>query len=438
MSESIHNPLPGSMPEKPARTRWWVWGVIAFLSLHLTLILGYTGLDYLYHVWPDETYQLIYERPWLNLNVRALNFQSEKDFSKAQAALSEKADKTQNPIPHFLLAELENSLDQQQDAVQQYKATIATAQKDWLSRIQYREYQDNAHAALAILAYEQGNNSQAHQELAKISDIEINRESELLSSLRDVLDEPERGDFHLLLGKAFRKALKFKMAYQELQKAEQLSQSPQLRLEIANFTKTQMPNSKGQDLSPMARYYGLAGRSAQTDDENLPKAASLFKKAVREDPQFEWGYNELAIIYMELKDYHQATAYAENAITQHAEFYNPYLTLGDIALDQQNFQGAVQHFQDAEAILQKLPAEDEQSIMANLENELGYAYESLHNYPKADEHYRNALSISAELDDNATRDYTYAKDALARVSRVLNQATKQTPTSSIKQVSLHT
>ena len=418
MAEPHDNPSMEHTPEKPTRTRWWVWGVIGVLSLHLTLVLAYTGLDYLYHVWPDESYQRIYERPWLELNARALNFQNEKDFLKAKASLSAKAERTQNPIPHFLLAELENSLDHQAYAVQQYKATIVAAKKSWLSRIQYRQYQDNAHAALSILAYEQGNAAQAQKELAQIGKVDENRESELLSALQNVLDEPERGDFHLLLGKAFRRALKFKMAYQELQKAEQLSQSPQLRLETANFIKTQMPNSIGQDLSPMARYYGLAARSAQTNDENLLKAASFFKKALQVDPQFEWGYNELAIIYMELKDYHQATAYAEDAIMQHADFYNPYLTLGDIALDQQNFQGALQHFQDAEAILRKMPIGEEQSVMANLENEIGYAYEALHNYAKANEHYRNAMDLSAELDEDAVNDYAYAKDALARVAKI--------------------
>lgn len=428
---------PTPEASRPRRYKKWLWVAIGGITLHLSLILGVAGSDYLFNQLPQDSYQAIYDAPWLGLNVRALKFQNVEDFRRAERSLTKLAaqpSNRQNPIPHFLLAELYNTMEQPQRAILEYRKTIQTAQLGWMNSIQYQEYRDNAHAALAILAYEQGKVEQAQQELAQIDKTNENREAEVLTAMTDALDEPERGDFHLVLGKAFRKTLKLKMANLELHRAETLSQSPQTRLEAINFLKTQMPKGV-EDLTPMARYYGLAARSAQTTDENLPKAASLFKKSLAEDPQFEWGYNELAIIYREMKDYPKATEYANNAISQNVDFYNPYLTLGDIALDQENYKAAIEHFQAAEAILNRLPQEDQQTIVANIENQIGFAYESMNDYPDATQHYQSALNLSSDAGDEADEDYNYAQDGLTRISHAQQRKEQKLDSADGKQIS---
>ena len=288
----------------------WLLVLVGVITSHLCLVLFISSKDYLYNIWPQETYNRIYEKPWLSLNVRNMGFQTPEEFKAASSQLEMEAKRgleKDTPIPHFLLGELYNNLGQPQKAITHYQAAISKGETDALSAIRYRQFLDNAHAALAIIDYENNKTVTAQLELAQITKTSANRESNLLKTMQDSLDAPERGDFHLLLGEAFRSELKLAMATREIQKAEQLSESPQLKQEAVNYLKTQMPQGV-RDLSPMARYYGLAARSAQTVDENLPKAASLFEKSLKENPKFDWSYNELAIIYRQLKDYPKATA----------------------------------------------------------------------------------------------------------------------------------
>jgi tetratricopeptide (TPR) repeat protein len=429
------NPVPCQTVKR--RKNWWILAGISVISLHLVLAFVLTGLDYLYNIWPQESYQQIYEKPWLSMNVRALKFQNATDFVHAQATLEQQVRQpanNANPKPHFLLAEIYSAQGQSKRAIAEYQATIRAANQGWLGRIGNQMFSDNAHAALAELYYEQGNTSQAAQELAGIAEADQNREADILLAMRDSLESPDRADFHLLLGKAFRQAWKFKMATQEMETAIRLSHNPQTRLEAESYLKTQMP--KGLlDLTPMARYYGLVARFAQTSDENLPKAALMFRKSLAETPEFDWGYNELAIIYREMKDYPKAIAYAKDAIHQNLDFYNPYLTLGDIALDQADYQGAISQFKQAESILKRLPQDGQQGLMANIQNQIGYAYESLHQYGEARRYYQSALMISADAGESADEDYDYAKDGLSRMANATKFPAHKTAWANSKQLS---
>jgi tetratricopeptide (TPR) repeat protein len=173
----------------------WIWITIGVITTHLLILLGTTSMDYLYNVWPQESYARIYERPWLALNVRSLNFQGPAEFKAAQQKLELQAhsgNEKDSPFPHFLLAELYNSLNQPDKAVPQYKLVIGNTQNTWLNRIQYRQYADNAHAALAIIYYEQGKSVRAQQEINRITLADQNHEAGLLTSLKDCLDSPER------------------------------------------------------------------------------------------------------------------------------------------------------------------------------------------------------------------------------------------------------
>jgi len=418
---------PIASEARPQKTSIWLWVVIAILGVHLSVVLISGGWDYVYHIMPRETYQKIYEHPWLEMNVRALKFENPSQFSRAQKLLQQKLALHNNEarvIPHYLLAELYNTLNLPQEAISEYRKTIKGIGKSRLNQLRYREFNDNSHAAMAMLYYEAGHSSQASQELAQISefpedtsdgDKEDDNPDELLSALKAALEAPERGDFHLRLGQAYGRELRFDMASREGRLAETLSHEPQTRLEASHFLKVEIPQDIG-DFSPLARYYGLAARSAQVGDENLPKAAEFFHKALREEPDFDWGYNELAIIYRQLNDYPQAIASAQNAIARNVNFYNPYLTLGDIALDQKQYKNAIQYFQTAKTLLLQSPQPDQESKSASIENQIAYAYEVLKNKPEARKHYRNAATLSQQAGDETDADFYYASNGLKRTT----------------------
>jgi Tfp pilus assembly protein PilF len=412
---------------RPQKTSIWQWVVLAVLAVHLSAVLIGGGWDYVYNIMPRESYQKIYQHPWLEMNVRSLKFENPSQFSTAEKLLQQKLSLNTHEarvIPHYLLAELYNTLNRPREAISEYRKTIKGIGKSRLDQLRYREFKDNSHAAMAMLYYEAGHSSKASQELAQISELpektpdddkEDDNPNELLSALKDTLEAPERGDFHLRLGQAYGRELRFDMASREGRLAETLSHEPQTRLEASHFLKVEIPQDIG-DFSPLARYYGLAARSAQVGDENLPKAAQFFQKALREEPGFDWGYNELAIIYRQLNDYPQAITSAQNAIARNVNFYNPYLTLGDIALDQKRYESAIHYFQTAKTLLLQSPQPEQETKTASIENQIAYAYEVLKNKPEARKHYRNAATLSQQAGDETDADFYYASNGLKRTT----------------------
>src|SRR5690606_22106499 len=105
----------------------------------------------------------------------------------------------------------------------------------------------------------------------------------------------------------------------------------------------------------------------------------------------EWGHNELAIIYRQMRDYKRATENAHRAIALNPEFFNPYLTLGDIALDEGHPVQAIAYFKKAKAMIRRAPLDATRNLIANIENQIGFAYESMDENEKALEHYRLAM-----------------------------------------------
>jgi tetratricopeptide (TPR) repeat protein len=241
-------------------------------------------------------------------------------------------------------------------------------------------------------------------------------------ALQDSLENPERGDFHLALGKQLRQELKLSKAREELLQAQNLSQNPNVRLDATHYLQTQMPRFV-KELSPLARYYTLAGEFQQYEAEDLWQAANYYQKALQEQPGFEWAYNELAIIYRELKDHKKAGIYAQIAMTLNPDFYNAYLTMGDISLDSEAFEQAITHFKGAQTLIGRWPEQESGGLVANIENQLGFAYESLHNSPEALTHYRLAMKAASLRDDDvAVSDYEYAQESITRVTESQQRA----------------
>lgn len=409
--------------------RWWkpsLWlpVLLGFSVLQVVIVIAGVGY-YIYVDLPESTFAQIHAAPWRDQNVSSLTFETPADFAKARSALVTEShrDGNQNdPTPAYLLAELDNTLDHAKSAIQQYQQVIQIADKNWYTRFAYRNFLSNAHAALAVIYYEHGKPMQAKSELDAIPDISETDQPNLLQALRDSIESPDRADFHLLLGKELRHHLKVALAAREIQAAERLSQSPQLRLDAVNFMKTQMPKTL-KDLSPMPRYYSLAGEASN----DPAQAAAFYEKAIQEIPSYEWGYNELAILYRTLKNYDTAIDRAKRAIAINPDFYNPYLTLGDIAVDRNDYPKAIQYFEAAQRIIKRLPNEDSQILNANIENQLGYTHELMNQLDAAAHHYQLAMLVSADSDDESDADYNYAQAGLARMEAARRKAIVKQP-----------
>ncbi|MCE3236262.1 MAG: MalT-like region [Vampirovibrio sp.] len=391
------------------------WGLLAMTALALAVGGACWHLQI-----PEQTYAQIYSPPWLSVNAFGYRLKTRQDFVHARQTLLQ-ATKTDayrdNPLPHYLLAGLYDTLGQTSNAISAYQQVIQIANRSWYHRLVYREFMDQAQASLAICYYENNKHADALRVLSEISDLNLTDKSDLLHAIQDRLQNPGRADFHMEIGKAFSKGLKLEIAAREAKEAQKLSQSPQLKLEAANFLKTAIPKGV-KELSPLARYYSLAGEVYQHEESDLIQAARLYEQVVKESPAYEWGYNDLAVIYRDLKDFANAENNARKAIALNPDFYNPHLTLGDLAIDREDFSGAIRHFQTAKRLLEQTPLSDNEAILANIENQIAYSYESQGDLLQAARHYQDALLISIDVEDENTQDYDYAQEGLARVNSI--------------------
>lgn len=395
----------------------WLWVILAIGLMEVAGVVLGLGAYFVFVDLPETSFSQIYEEPWQQSNVNRMIFEKPEDFLRARNTLLEITHQPQTKkdvIPHYLLAELYNTTNQTADAIRSYQKVVRFGEESWYNRLAYRNFIAKAHAALALLYYEQGRNQSVLKELNAIPNLDETEKPSLLQALRDSIEYPERADFHMLLGKELRHDLKLALAARELKNAERLSHNPQLRLDAVNFMKTQMPQ-QSKDLTPMARYFSLAGEAQQYQYENLERAATFYQLATAEMPDYEWGYNELAVIYRQKKDFARAANYAKRAISLNPNFYNPYLTLGDIALDQEHYAEAIRYFQTGQAIIQRLPSEESMPLVANIENQIGYAYESLDQPDEAARHYEKAMLAATDGDEESTEDFDYAQEGLSRV-----------------------
>lgn len=422
MMESFDSPTtPATISSEPSSQQKRLIRRVIHIGLGGLVTLGvlFGGYNWACQL-PEQAYAEIYRSPWLEANVSLYRLKTRQDFDQARQTLL-KATQTdgmrENPLPFYLLGELYQTLGDSKKAINAYQQVIRIAKQSWYNQIRYRSFLNEAQSALAICYYENNKLGDAKRILSSIADFDATDKADLLHALQDRLENPERADFHMEVGKAFSRHLKLELAAKEAKVAQRLSQSPQLRLEAALFLKNAIPRGV-RDLSPMARYYSLAGEVYQNEESDLIQAATLYEQVVKESPAYEWGYNDLAIIYRDLKDLNKAEWNARKAIALNPEFYNPYLTLGDLAIDREDYPGAIRQFQTAKQLLQQIPVNENDTILANIENQIAYSYESQGDLPQAIRHYNEALRIASELDDENPMDYDYAQQGLARIKAI--------------------
>lgn len=405
----------------PEPTIWRRRLLVGLLALATATFVGWFGLYYTFSL-PITVQKSLESEPWQHSNVQLMRFDSADDFLGAERHLKRELLADNTPIPHYLLGELYQAQGRTPLAEHHYRTALKIASRTWHNQHLYQHVVRESRTGLATIYYDNNNYKAALAELEKTSHLNRAEDASLFIAMKDSLEHPDRADFHLVLGKRLRYALKLDKARQELNKAITLSHNPQVRLEAQNFLKTQMPRHI-RALSPMARYYSLAAEQHQFESDDLWKAVRFYEKSIDETANFEWSYHELALIYRELKDYAKAGEYARNALALNPELYNAYLALGDIALDSENYRQAIGHFNRAREIINKLPETDSQELLANIENQIGYAYESLHDLVNAVHHYHRAMQAAADsMEDETASDYEYAQEALTRLSESRSKA----------------
>lgn len=401
--------------------------ILTLLILAVVTVSAGVGYYYLVNTLPNETYMLSKSSSWAKLNARMLTFESENDFDKVESSLYRMLqDKkyTSSAVPYYLLASLFEAKGQYKEAKATYKAMIQVANLDPVASIRYQRYVDDANASMALLDYKEGKLSAAEGSLNKIANLNELKNPGLWIALKDVLSEPKRADFRFELGKAFRERLELPEARHEFELALGSSYDPELKLDVTNVMLAKMP-AKTQALPALARYQALRASDLETQAEVLTKpeekkhlwdnAIHLYKAMLTESPDFEWGYQQLAHLYIQKEQYGLARHYAELAVAYNPNLYLSRLSLGDIALAEGNYTEAHVQFLQAQQTLSKLGDRYHQTLLVNVENQLGFTQELLQNSQMALAHYHSALSIADQLEEADPSDLNYAKEGIKRV-----------------------
>lgn len=422
--EDVANTEPPTTIVKGARRiRWWGWLLLTVFFLNVLAAVTCLGGLYLLAYLPEQYAEQPSSPYWAGSNVNHLAFQDDKAFKSAQNRLRNRAFQESgkaDPVPRLLLADLFEMTGKQNAAIYFYRETLKITEANWYNQIVMEALSRPAHEKLALLYYERGDTLASLGEINALGELPENAENPyLLSVLRDRLEQPARADFRLELARELRNIYKLKLAHREAQEAIRLSQTPSLRYQAIGFLRAEMP-AHHREFTPMTRYYLMAG-NVQAGEDNMEAAISFYEKAIRENPDFEWSYNSLAIIYRHLEKYAEARKAARKAIALNPDFYHPYLTLGDISLDRENFAEAIRHFQAGQSILHQLPEDEAPEQRINLENQLAFAFERSKDYSAAFKHYTRALNLAQEDEAAYTADYDYAREGLSRVWKALGR-----------------
>jgi tetratricopeptide (TPR) repeat protein len=248
-------------------------------------------------------------------------------------------------------------------------------------------------------------------ELHQVKDLSVVDNVSTFQALQDALEEPDRADTHFNLGKELRLMIKLPEARQELETAYKLCTDPALKNQIVHFIQVKMPK-KEIAVNPIGQYDILSG-SFYDRKGDYAKAAGFYKKAIAEAPGFEWPYQQLALVYYDLKNYAQAIQLAQQALALNPGFYPSYLTLGDVEIDLKHYEKALNYYQRALAIHGQSDEGEGEDLTANIHNQIGFANEALGRTQLALADYKKAYDIAPEDSD----DFAYASDALERLKR---------------------
>lgn len=408
-------------PDKLEQTTMnWAVGITASLVfIGASIITVIATVLHMYFYLPINSYDSFlasnYTKTYSVFSPEFIDFNT---FSTAKVALSGKIDeavKASDRIEaQFLYAQLLDTLDEDDEALGAYDAFLTEAKGTWYQNLKYEFMKDDAYSAKAVIYYEQGNIKAAKAEIDSILDIENVSNAKMISLIAELADNPNSAHTHFMLGKVFKEQLKLEQARTELDLAYSEAADPQFKTIVGNYRKARMPN-KDFNLTPTGRYYALMADAqdkdveANNDDVLQQRTFILYRKALKENPGYVWGYHHLGLLHMEQKHYKQAANYTKNALKLDPQYYLAHLTLADIEMEQDHFSKAIQHFEKALSIIETYNDPSHKALVANIQNQIGYSLESVHKNKEAINYYKQAAELSEELINigNVTYDETH-------------------------------
>lgn len=391
-------------------------GVACLLLVTGLLSAGVIGLYY-YTKIPVTAYHSVNQAPWAYYNVSLYQVQNPIKLHQIGAEL-EKVVSIQHkqgqdsPLPYILLGRYYRQTGDYPTAIQSFNQSIALINKDWLSAYYYQHFTDNINAELAMLYYFTDDLSKSTEALAAIEDFENMENPDLLLALQQRLDEPKQGGFHFQLAQQLRSILYVKQAIEELKLAKATVIDPAVKSDIETYEKTKLPLHLTK-IKPEARYFLMAGVFNETIEGDVARASEYYQMASHLEPQLEWAYTQLGISAYKQRKYRQAMEAAYQAISLNPETISPYLTLGDIEIDRSNYSLAIAHYSKALTLSQAFQPQAKDALEANIQNQIGFAYEQLGEKEPATIHYKQALAQALEN----SSDYQYSEEALARIKQ---------------------
>lgn len=393
------------------RLNWFIISLASLLAGGGALIVTSIAALVMFVYIPWSTYMIVdVKEPWRSLNVHTMSFHSAEDFQQAEKELQANQD-APSPIPLYLLGNLYQEMDRRPEAITAYQAMLEQIQQsNWYDQQRYKLYVDDTYSELALLYYLEGNCDEAGQALAKVPSLELAPRADVLLAIQNVLEDPTRADYRFQLGVELQHVLNLPEARHEFEEALKLSSDPHLKLEAQHYLKVRMPD-KSKTVAPLAIYYIKAGDFYEHLENDFSRAASYYHKAIQLAPDFEWAYYHLGMVYHQMENDKKSIEYSQKALALNPDFYLPYLTLGEVAMDRENYQQAIIYYKKAFTLCADLLVTDSKSLNANIQNQLGYAYEQLDNLTVADNHYRKAIQLSTE----GSEDYAYANEAITRL-----------------------
>ena len=413
----------------------FITGVISLCGIYFVMLV------------PLSVYQQSFdEDPWRPLNINGGGIRSIQSLQQAEQQLTRLIQNQTDPIQSaFLLASLKERKYRNKEAIQLYESVLNQIKPSAFNQITYQYFARDTQNALLRLHYLEGNGEGYYKTLDANEAFLKNKTdfTPLTEALLNVIENPKRADYRLVLAQQFHENLDLSAAKKEYQAALALSQDPHLKQE-AQMALVRKFHRKLEHVPQEVFTWMRLADDLEVKRFETEKAQKIYQYIVDQVPDFEWGWFHLAQTHKALENPTKAIEFSRKAIRLNPDYPLPYLLLGDLALDNNAYEEALGYFSKA---LNPIYAHyDDDVTMANVENQIGYCHEQLENLDQAQVHYENAMkrldegfkamlmkTASAEdwddFDMDATldefrsedEDYQYAQEALNRLAETRKQ-----------------
>ncbi len=400
---------------KPLPRPFWVSVVVMLTIFAVASLLSIAGLGAAYYTkLPVDAYYSVNNSPWAQYNVSLYQANSIEKLETLEQNLTQQVKTSDDKfIPGLLLARYYKARGYFNKASKQFNRALVTLNNDWFSHYYYQHFEDEIHAELAALDYYVGNKKSALNHLKAIEKPQEFENNELIIALWQSLDSPDRGDFHFQLATELRSILQVEQAKKELVLAEQFTTDPTVKQEIKRYQQSKLPKYL-ESINADAKYFLLAGVFNETKRKNLKQADHYYRLVSQLEPELEWAYSQQSVVAYKQQRYSEALNAAYKSIAINPESLSPYLTLADVEIDRQNYTLAVAHYNKALILAPQYSGYENTALVANIQNQIGFAYEQLGARQEAILHYEQALATAAET----SSDYHYSLTALERIKSI--------------------